>query len=359
MQRAAYRLHLRSRAAVSGTVVVVAAFILVTGSIGAFTVYQEYWAQARSKAPLIVFSADLYTAESGYLYAGFANSIGIPYATPKGAGSFALATQIAQGSPVSDFISVSKASLEKSFLGNRSSGWGIAFASDQMSIGYYNSSGDAPAVQNIVKDYRTASENNSTSAWATFFADLTSGSVKVGISNPNTDPAGYRAWIVLEAAGKVYANNQSSFSDRLSRSNSNVTGASAAALVVPLQAGQIQFLFMYRSAILSHGLVQLILPREVNLGDSSLTSFYSQFNYSLNSGVQKGGPILLFITVPNNSTQTAYALQFVDYVVRHASAMSSYGLVPLVPAQLYNSTATPSQISLLLSDGLIVESGTI
>jgi molybdate/tungstate transport system substrate-binding protein len=39
--------------------------------------------------------------------------------------------------------------------------------------------------------------------------------------------------------------------------------------------------------------------------------------------------------------------------------MSSYGLVPLVPAQLYNSTATPSQISLLLSDGLIVESGTI
>lgn len=352
-------MQLGSRAAVSNSIIAVAVIVTVASSVGAYVFHQSYGASPNPGSPLILFSADLYTAETGYLYAGFASSAGIPYAIPKGSGSFALATQIAQGSPVSDFISVSKAALEKSYLGNRSSGWGIAFASDQMSIGYYNSSDLAPAVQNIVKDYRTASETNSTSTWATFFADLTSGSVKVGISNPNTDPAGYRAWIVLEAAGKVYANNQSSFSDRLSRSNSNVTGASAAALVAPLQAGQIQFLFMYKSAVLPHGLAPLTLPREVNLGDSSLASLYSQFTYKLNSGVQKGGPILLFITVPNNSTQTAYALQFVDYVVRHASEMASYGLVPLVPAQLYNNTAIPSRISLLLSEGLIVESGTI
>ncbi|MDA4121143.1 MAG: substrate-binding domain-containing protein [Thaumarchaeota archaeon] len=346
------------RLAVSTPVIAVSILVVVAASIGAYSFYRGS-AASKLNSPLIVYSADLYTAESSFLYSGFANSTGIPYAPPKGAGSFALARQIAQGSPVSDFVSVSKSALETSYLGNRSSGWGVAFAADQMSIGYSNSTGQPSALQTLLSEYQEASVSNSTSPWKTFFSDLTSGSVKVGISNPNTDPAGYRAWIVLEAAGQVYAGDQTYFVNRMLQSGANVTGASAAALVAPLQAGQIQLLFMYKSAVQSHGLATLLLSSQVNLGDAALGNYYSQFMYNLSAGPQKGGPILLFITVPRNSTETSRALEFVVYVVQQASTMSGFGLVPLSPPQLYNSTAVPSIVAQLLTDGSVVRSGSI
>src|SRR5215467_12828958 len=123
-------LRILGRPGVSRTVVVVLVILLVAVGVVGFALYDYY--ASKPSSPIIVFSADLYTAESSYLYSGFSNSTGVPYAAPKAAGSFALATQIAQGSPVSVFISVSKAALEPTYLQGRAPGWGIAFAEDQM-----------------------------------------------------------------------------------------------------------------------------------------------------------------------------------------------------------------------------------
>src|SRR5579863_506974 len=117
MNGGAYRLQLE-RGGVSQMATAIVIIVLVAVAAGAVYLVDVYY-PAKPAAPLLVFSADLYTAESSYLYSGFSNSTGIPYATPKGAGSFALATQIQQGSPVSVFISVSKSALEASYLGAR------------------------------------------------------------------------------------------------------------------------------------------------------------------------------------------------------------------------------------------------
>jgi molybdate/tungstate transport system substrate-binding protein len=351
-------MRLSERAAISRLIVAVALIIVVVAAAGAYAVYTYYYVSKQS-TPLLVDTADLYVAESSYLYSAFSNSTGIPYATPHSAGSTALAAQLKAGSPDSVFVSVSKQALESSLMGNRSSGWGIAFVNDQMSIGYASSSGQPSGFQAILNDYTTASATNSSSAWNSFFTDLTSGSVKVGISNPNTDPAGYRAWLVLEAAGQSFDGNRSYFTDRMLQAKANVTGASAAMLVAPLQAGQIQFLFMYKSAAISHGLTAMLLPRHIDLGDTTLGSYYSQFTYTTSAGVQKGGPVLLFVTVPNNSTETTQALNFVVYIIQHSSTMSSYGLVVLSPALLYNSTDVPAPIANLLAQGLLKASGPI
>jgi molybdate/tungstate transport system substrate-binding protein len=359
MWRSAYRLRLKKRSAVSSMLVAIVSAAIIVTAVGGFVYYGYYSGPVKPGSPLLVFSADLYTAESSYLYGGFSNATGIPYAAPKSAGSTALATQISQGAPVSDFISVSKSALEQAGLGAQYSGWGIAFASDQMSIGYSGAAGQSPGVQSVLGAYDSAAAANTSSDWKAFFTVLTSGSVKVGISNPNTDPAGFRGWIVLEAAGQAYAGNQSYFVDRLLHADANVTGASAAALVAPLQAGDLQFLFMYKSAAVSHGLTTLVLPSQINLGDAALASAYSSFTYTTTAGVQKGGPILLFITVPRTSANTDYALQFAVYVVQHAPSMANFGMVPLSPPRLYNSTAVPSQIAQLVTSGEIVSSGSI
>ena len=174
------------------------------------------------------------------------------------------------------------------------------------------------------------------------------------------DPAGYRGWIVLEAAGQAYANNSTFFGNRMISDNGNVTAASAADLVGPLETGQIQFLFIYKSAAIAHKLNYARLPDQVNLGSSNYSKFYSQFSYHISTGVQKGGVIALYITVPADSTDTQDSLQFVEFVVKNSpTLLSPFGLIPMTPARLYNSTTIPTPLQELVTQGYLEPSGSL
>jgi molybdate/tungstate transport system substrate-binding protein len=341
--------------------------IVIGGSVLA---YQYYSSNSTStnpnpsttspSSPLILYSADAYVAESTTLENAFTNSTGIMMAPPKAAGSLLLAQQISQGNPVSVFIAVARPAVQSLYLGNESSGWAIAFASDQMALAYSNASTQNTAATAILTAYNSAAASNTTEAWYDFFSSITSGSVKIGIANPNGDPAGYRAWIVLEAASKAYANNSSFFGNKIITNNGNITGASAADLVGPLETGQIQFLFIYKSAAIAHKLNYLQLPDQVNLGNPKYSKFYSQFSYALSKGLQKGALIALYITVPVDSTDMADSLQFVVFVVKNSpTLLSPFGLVPMTPARLYNSTTIPEPLQQLVSQGYIQPSGTL
>jgi molybdate/tungstate transport system substrate-binding protein len=308
--------------------------------------------------PLILYSADAYVVECAVLESAFTNSTGIMMVPPKSGGSLLLAQEISQGNPVSVFISVSHGAVTASRLGNESAGWAISFAADQMALAYSNSSLQNSAASAAVAAYDSAVASNTTVAWNNFFTMISSGSVKVGFGNPNADPAGYRGWIVLEAAGQAYANNSSFFENRMLSNNGNVTGASAADLVGPLETGQIQFLFIYKSSAIAHKLNYLQLPSQVNLGNAKYSKFYSQFSYQISSGVQKGGVITLWITVPADSTDTTDSLQFVVFVVKNSPMLlSPFGLVPITPAKLYNSTTIPQPLQQLVNQGYLQPSG--
>jgi molybdate/tungstate transport system substrate-binding protein len=290
----------------------------------------------------------------------FTNTTGILMAPPKAAGSLLLARQISQGNPVSVFISVARPAVQPLYLGNESSGWAIAFATDQMALAYTNASLQNPEASTALAAYNSAAASNTTAKWNNFFSVLSSGSVKVGFGNPNADPAGYRGWIVLEAAGQAFGQNSSSFVNRIIFNGGNVTGSSAADLVGPLETGQIQFLFIYKSAAIAHKLNYLHLPDQVNLGSTKYSKFYAEFSYKLTSGAQKGGLVALYITVPKDSTDTPDSLQFVVFVVKNSpTLLSSYGLVPLSPARLYNSTTVPEPLQELITEGYLEPSGTL
>ena len=311
-----------------------------------------------TSSPLILYSADSFVIEAAMLESAFTNSTGIAMAPPKSGGSLLLASEIAQGNPVSAFISLSHGAVTAAHLGNESSGWAIAFASDQMALAYSNATLQNSAANAAITACNSALAANTTAAWNTCLTMMTSGSVKVGFGNPNADPSGYRGWIVLEAAGQAYANNSSLYENRLISNNGNVTAASAADLIAPLQTGQIQFLFIYKSSAIAHKLNYVQLPAQVNLGSAKYSEFYSQFSYQLSTGVETGGVIRLWITVPADSTDTADSLQFVVFVVKNSSMMlSPFGLVPITPAKLYNSTAVPQPLQTLVNQGYLQLSG--
>jgi len=274
----------------------------------------------------------------------------------KSGGSFADANQIAAGAPDDVFVSASLSAASPSYLKNLSADWAIGFATDQMVLAYSNSTAASAAVL----EGQTAVKSNATSDWGNFFSTISSGSVKVGISAPVADPAGLRGWLVLEAVGSFYASgNQSAYVDPLLRSGGNVTGSNAAALVAPLESGQIQFLFIYRSAAISDHLSYIQLDRHVNLGDTSLGAFYSKFTYTDSAGKTSGAPIVLSITVPLSSANSAEALQFVQFVVKNTGTLAAYGLVPLTPSLLYSSTTPPESIEQLMTQGSIIGAGSL
>jgi len=348
---------------------IVAAVVIIAIVIGGGVLAYQYFSSNSTSttsissttmpsSPLILYSADAYVAESTTLENAFTNSTGIMMAPPKAGGSLALAQQIAEGNPVSVFLAVSHSAMRPKYLGNQSSGWTIAFASDQMAIAYSNASTQNAATSSVIAAYNSAVASNTTQAWDDFFSNVTSGSVKVGIANPNADPAGYRGWIVLEAAGQAYANSSTFFGNRIVTNNGNITGASAADLIAPLETGQIQFLFIYKSAAIAHKLNYLQLPDQINLGDPKYNEFYSQFSYTLTRGVESGEVITLYITVPADSTDTADSLQFVVFVIKNSpTLLSQYGLISIAPARLYNSTTIPQPLQELLTQGYLTPSG--
>jgi molybdate/tungstate transport system substrate-binding protein len=314
--------------------------------------------------PLISYSADAYATEATALLKGFSSSTGIPVAPVISGGSNADATAIAAGAPDDVFISSALSATSPTHLGSLSSNWAIGFASDQMVVAYSNATLTNSAASSIITMGQTAASSNATSDWNSFFTSLTSGSVQVGISNPVADPGGLRGWLTLEAAGYLYSSgNQQAYVSPLLKSGDNVTAASSADLVAPLQAGQIQFLFIYKSAAISDGIGYLSLDSHVNLSNPSLATFYSRFSYTDSAGKTAGAPIILVVTVPLSSVNNAEALEFVQYLVKNRASLSSYGLVIPSQALLYSSVTSPQTvpqtIQLMLTQGLVVQVGPI
>ena len=316
---------------------------------------------ATTLLPLITFNADAYTAEVQALLSGFTTTSGIPVAPTHSAGSFALAKQIASGSQVDVFIPVALSAAAPTNLGSLSSNWAIGFASDQMVIAYSNATLSVPAASSVIRAYQQAAKSNATSDWSAAFSSLSSGNVKVGISDPNADPAGLRGWLVLEGAGSLYTiGNQSAYSGPILQHQANVTGSAAANMVAPLQAGQYQFLFIYKSAAIAQHLGYLQLDHRVNLGDPKLAASYALLTYKLATSQAKGAPIILCMTIPANAPHASEAIQFVQYAAKNSgNLLGPYGLQALAPPLLYNNTAPPQFVSQMLSQGVIAQGGTL
>lgn len=329
--------------------------IIVTG-VAVYVIDQHI---GSSTTPLTVYSADAYVMESSSLLSSYHNLSGVPVAPVKGAGSLTAARQIGQGAPSDVFISVSLESYGKSYLQSRYSGWAVAFASDQMVIAYSKATLSNSSASHIINQFSSASNTNSTADYNRAFTNLTSGSVKVGISNPNNDPAGFRGWLSLEIAGSTYHGNRSYYMDSLSKNGGNISASDASQLVAPLENGNIQFLFLYKSAAMVKGLDYISLPAEVNLGSVNYAGYYSKFSYNLSTGSVTGAPIYLYISALANSSNAASALGFAEYVLNNTASLKGYGLTPIAPEMLFSNSTTPPGITAMVNSGNITKEGSL
>jgi len=313
-----------------------------------------------SSGPIIVYVAGAYKAIFDYLAQQFEKQYGIPVKVVPG-GSFGLAAEIAQGQQANVFVPV--AYLQAVELeGNNNPGWAIAFISDQMAIVYTNYTTQSPYWNELYGNYTMAMKTNETQYWYNFFYLLTT-KFSLGISNASSDPEGLYAMLILKMAGYLYANH--SFDYFINLAEPNIKSAPTTADYVPaLEAGELDFVFSYKSYAISQHFEYLTLPPWLSFGYyPNETNWYSFFFYKINVNGQTiriyGNPVYLYITIPKNTPNFNESLMFLEFVIDHVNELAQFGVTPITHPVLFyeNESDVPSQILNLLNQGVLQYGG--
>lgn len=222
--------------------------------------------------------------------------------------------------------------------------WNVLFARNAMCIAYRDA--DNPITQ------------------ANWTEALLSPGARVGMSDPNRDPCGYRSLFCVYLAesllgrkglfaGLVVANSnvalEQSGDGALIRAPANVAYRDRLVLrpketdlVALLETGAIDYAFIYRSVATQHGLDFLALPDEVNLSRPDLAGEYGRVRVAQSADRAErttqvvAGPIVYGVTIPSSARQPELAGRFIELILseRGRRIMEESGQRPLSPAVL-------------------------
>jgi molybdate/tungstate transport system substrate-binding protein len=154
--------------------------------------------------------------------------------------------------------------------------------------------------------------------------------VKVGHSNPNLDPCGYRSILVTKLAGIYY--NKPDFYNKLlgygdyyrdgeENTDKIIVRPKETDLLGLLEAGAFDYLFIYKSVAEQHGLKYIELPPQISLKSKKYADYYKQVSFKVTGKkpgsfiVKKGAPMVYGITVIKNAPNKKGANLFVKFVL--------------------------------------------
>jgi molybdate/tungstate transport system substrate-binding protein len=157
--------------------------------------------------------------------------------------------------------------------------------------------------------------------------------VKVGHSNPNMDPCGYRSMLVTKLAEDYYKvpglyDKLFGYGDSYQNGEENkakvIVRPKETDLLGLIEAGMYDYLYIYKSVAEQHHLKYLTLPEEVSLKSAKFADQYKKATFKINGKkpgewiTKKGGPMVYGITVAENDICPANkegAALFVNFVL--------------------------------------------
>jgi molybdate/tungstate transport system substrate-binding protein len=92
-------------------------------------------------------------------------------------------------------------------------------------------------------------------------------------------------------------------------------------LIALLEAGQLDYVFIYKSVCEQHHMPFVTLPAQINLGSPAYADFYGQASVKISGKKpgsfieQRGAPMIYGITIPNNAPHREWAVKFVAFVL--------------------------------------------
>ena len=182
---------------------------------------------------------------------------------------------------------------------------------------------------------RRAHELTDSTNWYRALADSL---VDVGRSDPDLDPAGYRALLVLQLAARVY--HIPSLAQRvLARSGPENVRPKSSDLLALLETGVLDYAFVYESSARAARLHWIQLPSSVDLGDESKAAEYATASVKVKGRTRgetmtvRGAPIRYALAVPREAPHPTAASKLAEYLLSDAglAAMRAAGLPTVQP----------------------------
>ncbi len=203
--------------------------------------------------------------------------------------------------PADVFLSADYMVIENMLIPDHAS-WYLPFATNEMAIVYTPRS-------------KYADEIN-TENWMDI---LLRPDVKYGRSNPDQDPCGVRSVFTVKLAEKKY--DHQGFAETILNKDTENIRPKETDLIALLEVNQLDYIFLYRSVAVQHGLEYLVLPDSLSMGNFALNEWYRQVQTNT-LGTRPGETITEYgeamvygVTIPHKTQNLEWAKKFVSFVM--------------------------------------------
>lgn len=294
-------------------------------------------AQAASGTVNVFYAGSLVNVNENLVGPAFAAASGYTY-QGKGAGSLAIVNQIKGKIATPDVVELADPAANKTLMGSGNGNyvsWYFTFARSELVIGFDARSRFAGAFR-AVQRHRLV-----------WYKALEQNGLRIGRTDPNLDPKGYRALFMAGLAERVY--HLKGFKSRVFGSDSNPSQIfPEEVLVARILTGQIDAGVFYLSEVRDLGIPYISLPAAVNLGAVKYARLYATEHFTTAQGVKvSGAPILYTITIPSTVKNREGAQAFVRFVLskRVRALSASHGLLSIKVRVGGNVGAVPNALA--------------
>lgn len=248
---------------------------------------------------------------------------------PESAGSLACIRKITDlNRPCDILASADYIIIDKLMIPEHAS-WNLMFAGNEMALVYQPNSKFADVVN----------ENN-------WYAVLQYPQVRYGRSDPNSDPCGYRALLTMKLTEKF--NHEPGLTEKLMKRDQKYIRPKEVDLLALLETGTVDYIFLYKSVAIQHGLPFVALNDSINLSDPTLAEWYNTVNIEVAGNkpgetiTQTGEAMVYGLTIPKNSEHPEIAKAFISFLIEHGMpTIEKLGQSPLKPSYSPKSSENP------------------
>lgn len=207
--------------------------------------------------------------------------------------------------------------------------WNLKFAVNEMAIVYSPQSKD--------KDKIT------TKNWPSI---LQQDNIRIGRSDPNSDPCGYRTVIALKLAEKITGKTNLA-QDLLAKDNEFIRPKEVDLLAL-LETNTVDYIFLYKSVAEQHHLPYLTLSDSINLGNPKLANWYETVSIQIPGNspkemiTQTGEAMVYGITIPKNAPNKEAAEAFIKFIENEGqNIIKACYQTPITPPQFTEKSIVP------------------
>jgi molybdate/tungstate transport system substrate-binding protein len=288
---------------------------------------------AAARGPLVVYNAGSLARPIRAVLDSFSARTGIPY-EQENAGSLETARKITELGKVPDVIALADHEIFPNLLIPEHTTWYVRFARNRMVLAFTDQSRFAGEI--TPDNWRQV---------------LLRPGVEIGRSDPNLDPAGYRALMAMQLAEGHYADPGLArrLLDAAPERNVRPKEVDLVALV---QAGELDYVWQYESVARATGLRWVQLPNEIDLGSPEDSTRYDAASVrvagrSFGDTIElRGSPIIYGLSIPSAAPHPDLAREFVAFMLEEGREIMTGTHLPVYQRPVLVGSGAPPAVEM-------------